>query len=149
MPAICSPHKLLYNAVTGASNDRNILVAIDGSDTGDLGLEESIKLAKSLGSRIRLIHVMNEADAVPADFPGGHIADLLQEARRRGEKLWAPVPWMLEAATLLQFTLHEYAEAAVIGVLLVFSAMLGFVQEGRVQATLTAKQLVASLAPIV
>ena len=51
---------------------------------------------------------------------------------------WAPVPWMLEAAIVLQLLIGEYPEAAVIGVLLVFNAMLGFVQESRAQATLDA-----------
>jgi H+-transporting ATPase len=53
-------------------------------------------------------------------------------------KFWAPVPWMLEAAVVLQLVLHEYIEAAVIGALLVFNAALGFFQEGRAQATLAA-----------
>jgi H+-transporting ATPase len=53
-------------------------------------------------------------------------------------KLWAPVPWMLEAAILLQVLLREYIEAAVIAALLVFNAALGFLQEGRAQATLAA-----------
>src|SRR5271163_4554960 len=53
-------------------------------------------------------------------------------------KFWAPVPWMLEAAILLQVVLHEYVEAAVIAGLLVFNAALGFFQEGRAQATLAA-----------
>ena len=53
-------------------------------------------------------------------------------------KLWAPVPWMLEAAILLQLGLHEYPEAGVIALLLIFNAALGFVQEGRAQATLDA-----------
>ena len=53
-------------------------------------------------------------------------------------KIWAPVPWMLEAAIILQTVLHEYAEAAVIAGLLVFNAALGFLQEGRAQATLAA-----------
>jgi H+-transporting ATPase len=53
-------------------------------------------------------------------------------------KFWAPVPWMLEAAIVLQAALHEYVEAAVIGGLLVFNAALGFFQEGRAQATLAA-----------
>jgi H+-transporting ATPase len=53
-------------------------------------------------------------------------------------KLWAPVPWMLEAAVVLQLVLHEYVEAAVIAGLLVFNAALGFFQEGRAQATLAA-----------
>ena len=53
-------------------------------------------------------------------------------------KFWAPVPWMLEAAIILQAALHEYVEAAVIAGLLVFNAVLGFFQEGRAQATLAA-----------
>ena len=53
-------------------------------------------------------------------------------------KFWAPVPWMLEAAVILQIALHEYVEAAVIAGLLVFNAALGFFQEGRAQATLAA-----------
>jgi len=53
-------------------------------------------------------------------------------------KFWAPVPWMLEAAVILQLVLHEYVEAAVIGALLIFNAALGFFQEGRAQATLAA-----------
>jgi H+-transporting ATPase len=53
-------------------------------------------------------------------------------------KFWAPVPWMLEAAILLQVALGEYIEAAVIGALLVFNAAIGFFQEGRAQATLDA-----------
>jgi H+-transporting ATPase len=53
-------------------------------------------------------------------------------------KFWAPVPWMLEAAVILQVVLHEYVEAAVIAALLVFNAALGFFNEGRAQATLAA-----------
>src|ERR1700679_2465268 len=53
-------------------------------------------------------------------------------------KLWAPVPWMLEAAIILELILHKYAESAVIGTLLVFNAALGFFQEGKAQAPLAA-----------
>lgn len=66
--------------------------------------------------------------------------------RQLAAKLWGPVPCMLEAAILLQFMLHEYIEASVIGVLLVFNAILGLIQEGRAQATLTA--LKARLSPV-
>ena len=54
------------------------------------------------------------------------------------KKLWAPVPWMLEAAIVLQLALGEYVEASVIAVLLVFNAALGWFDEGRAQATLDA-----------
>ena len=62
----------------------------------------------------------------------------IQPWRMALAKFWAPVPWMLEAAVILQIVLHEYVEAAVIAGLLVFNAALGFFQEGRAQATLAA-----------
>ena len=59
-------------------------------------------------------------------------------------KLWAPVPWMLEAAIVLELVLREYTEAAVIMSLLLFNAALSYFQESRAQATL--QQLKARLA---
>ncbi len=58
--------------------------------------------------------------------------------RRLLEKFWAPVPWMLEAAIVLQLTLGERVEAAVIAVLVLFNAALGYFQESRAQSTLEA-----------
>ena len=54
------------------------------------------------------------------------------------KKFWAPVPWMLEAAILLELVLGKYVEAAIIALLLVFNAALGLFQESRAQATLAA-----------
>ena len=54
------------------------------------------------------------------------------------EKFWAPVPWMLEAAIVLELALGKYVEAAIIAALLVFNAALGLFQESRAQATLAA-----------
>jgi H+-transporting ATPase len=58
--------------------------------------------------------------------------------RRALAKFWSPIPWMLEAAILLELVLGKYVEAGIIGVLLMFNAVLGFFQEGRAQATLAA-----------
>ena len=58
--------------------------------------------------------------------------------RRALEKFWAPVPWMLEAAIVLELALGKYVEAAIIAALLVFNAALGLFQESRAQATLAA-----------
>ncbi len=58
--------------------------------------------------------------------------------RRLARKFWAPVPWMLEAAIVLQVALGERIEAAVIAALVCFNAALGYVQEERAQATLEA-----------
>lgn len=62
----------------------------------------------------------------------------LKPLRMALEKFWAPVPWMLEAAIVLQLALGKYVESAIIAGLLVFNAALGFFQEGRAQATLAA-----------
>jgi H+-transporting ATPase len=56
--------------------------------------------------------------------------------RRALGEFWAPVPWMLEAAILLQIVLGDYVQAAIIAGLLVFNAALGLFQEARAQATL-------------
>jgi H+-transporting ATPase len=53
-------------------------------------------------------------------------------------KFLAPVPWMLEAAIVFEIVLGKYVEAGIIAVLLAFNAGLGFIQEGRAQATLAA-----------
>jgi H+-transporting ATPase len=58
--------------------------------------------------------------------------------RQMFEKFWAPVPWMLEAAIVLELALGKYTEASVIAVLLVFNAALGYLQESHAQATLAA-----------
>lgn len=58
--------------------------------------------------------------------------------RRALTKFWAPVPWMLEAAIVLEVALGKYVGGAIMAVLLVFNAALGFFQEGRAQATLAA-----------
>jgi H+-transporting ATPase len=58
--------------------------------------------------------------------------------RRAFGKFWAPVPWMLEAAIVLECVLGKFVEAGIIAGLLVFNAVLGLVQESRAQATLNA-----------
>ncbi len=73
-----------------------------------------------------------------ADGPNA-VQDVAQHPINRAlKKLWAPVPWMLEASVVLQLTLGDYVEASVIAVLLVFNAGLEFFQESRAQATLDA-----------
>jgi len=54
------------------------------------------------------------------------------------QKFQARVPWMLEAAIVLEVVLDKYIEAAIIAFLLVFNAALELFQESRAQATLAA-----------
>ncbi|MFZ0897670.1 MAG: hypothetical protein WB616_01440 [Candidatus Sulfotelmatobacter sp.] len=53
------------------------------------------------------------------------------------EKFWAPVPWMLEATIALETILGKRPEAVIIGLLLIFNAGLGLVQEKRAHNALT------------
>ena len=72
-------------------------------------------------------------------FGPNAVADMaLHPLRRALTKFWAPVPWMLEAAIVLEVVLGKYIEAGIIAGLLAFNAALGYFQEGRAQATLAA-----------
>ena len=51
-------------------------------------------------------------------------------------RFWAPIPWLLEAAVIIQMFLGERVEAAVIAGLLVANAVLSFLQEGKAQKAL-------------
>jgi len=62
----------------------------------------------------------------------------LHPLARAVAQLWAPVPGMLELVIVLELALGRYVEGAFIAVLLGTNAALGFFQEGRAQATLSA-----------
>jgi H+-transporting ATPase len=62
----------------------------------------------------------------------------LHPMRQAAAKLWAPVPWMLEASIVLELALRKFTEALIILGLLIFNAALGYFQEGKAQATLAA-----------
>jgi len=59
-----------------------------------------------------------------------------QTWRSVAHKLWAPVPWMLEATILLELWLGKTAEAVVVAFLLAFNALVSTVREGRARAAL-------------
>ena len=65
---------------------QKILVPLDGSATSTRGLDEAIKLAKAMGSEIRLIHVVNELMIV-ASYEGtiysGELVEALKESGRK------------------------------------------------------------------
>ncbi|HVP21725.1 MAG TPA: plasma-membrane proton-efflux P-type ATPase [Anaerolineaceae bacterium] len=51
-------------------------------------------------------------------------------------KMWAPVPWMLEASIVLELILGKYIEATIIGLLVIFNAFMSTLQENRAQNAL-------------
>jgi nucleotide-binding universal stress UspA family protein len=67
----------------------NILVPIDGSDTSACGLNEAIKIAAKLGSRIRLVHIVNEFIFGVGDGAGIYSGDLIASLRNGGKSLLA------------------------------------------------------------
>jgi H+-transporting ATPase len=52
------------------------------------------------------------------------------------KRLWGPIPWMLEGALVLELALGKVAEPAMIAAWLLFSAIVGGVQEQRAQRVL-------------
>lgn len=49
-------------------------------------------------------------------------------------KLWAPVPWMLEATIILEFALAKWLDATIILAVLTLNTVLGIIQEKRAEA---------------
>jgi len=91
-----------------------------------------------------------EARRLAIQFGPNAMPDVAAHPIRRAlAKLWAPIPWMLEAAIVLELALGRHVEAGIIAGLLGFNALLGFFQEGRAQATLAAlKQGLAMTAAV-
>ena len=66
---------------------QKILVPVDGSPTATAGLHEAIKLAKDQGSRMRLVHVVNELVVMSPDASGANLGSLIEVLRADGESL--------------------------------------------------------------
>ena len=63
-----------------------ILVPLDGSRTAQLGLGEAVKLAKSQGSSLRLVHVVDELvllNAPEMSYDTGELIEVLKDDGRR------------------------------------------------------------------
>src|SRR3569833_3363893 len=48
---------------------KSILVAIDGSQTSELALNEAIQFARAAGSRLRIVNVVDEVNLNRSEFP--------------------------------------------------------------------------------
>lgn len=64
-----------------------ILVPVDGSETSTLGLNEAIKIAKSQGSQIRLVHIVNEFILDYTYSPGLYANNLIESLRKGGRTI--------------------------------------------------------------
>lgn len=67
---------------------QRILVPVDGSDTSRAALQEAIRLAKQLGSKLKLVHVVENARVFDAEGMVDY-ATLRDIATRSGEQVLA------------------------------------------------------------
>ncbi len=100
-----------------------------------------------------MIDELKTPSSIPPVEPGG--LSLVEAKRRLAEygpnaipeehpkiwliflrKLWAPVPWMLEASIVLELILGKTIEALIIGLLVIFNAFISTLQESRAQNAL-------------
>ena len=66
---------------------QRILVAVDGSPTSLRGLDEAIKIAKSSGGRLMLVHVVNELLMTGDVVPSIYYDSIVQSLRESGIKV--------------------------------------------------------------
>ena len=104
-------------------------------------IQAGIETQVGIAARVGLVRTASRARAhsrLEKFGPNAMPDTSMHPLRMAPEKFWAPVPWMLEAAIVLELALGKYVEAAIIAALLVFNAALGLFQESRAQATLAA-----------
>ena len=66
---------------------RRILVPLDGSRTSQLGLGEAVKLAKSQGSTLRLLNVVDELVLMTTPEMAYDVADLIEVLKQDGRRI--------------------------------------------------------------
>lgn len=62
-----------------------LLVPVDGSVPSMIGLKEAIKLAKSQGSELQLVHVVNEWILTDAETPPVYMDKVVDSLRAKGK----------------------------------------------------------------
>ena len=66
---------------------KHILVAVDGSDTSDLALQEAIRLAKDQKAALRLVHVVDEVAAYMDLELADQLGSYQKAIRKHGQKV--------------------------------------------------------------
>lgn len=76
---------IFSNFMAGKIMYKHILVAVDGSDTSKLALQEAINLVKEQQAQLRIVHVVEE---VTLNIDAMYVLDAYQEAMRKtGEEV--------------------------------------------------------------
>lgn len=87
------------------------------------GIENSYRGTGLNDAGIRVKRKQYGANEIPEKHVGPAMGTL--------KRMWGPIPWLLEAAMIFELILGKGAQAAVVFLLLVFSAVTGEIQEGR------------------
>jgi H+-transporting ATPase len=66
------------------------------------------------------------------EIPEKHVGPVMGILKR----MWGPIPWLLEAAMIFELVLGKGVQAAVIFLLLIFSAVIGEIQEKRAKSAI-------------
>ena len=66
---------------------KRILVPIDGSATSKAGLNEAVKLARTPGARLRLLHVVDESPILSLPEAGYSIDTIIEDLKSAGKAL--------------------------------------------------------------
>jgi len=66
---------------------RRILVPVDGSRTAQLGLGEAVKVAKSQGSSLRLLHVVDDLALIRTPEIAYDLGDLIKVLTEEGKQI--------------------------------------------------------------
>ena len=89
---------------------KQLLVPVDGSEPSMLGLAEAIKIAKSDGSKLHLVHVVDELVPFGVETPAKFIEEFADALRAQGKQVLAKAERMvlehaLQADTILLETI--------------------------------------------
>jgi nucleotide-binding universal stress UspA family protein len=68
---------------------KRLLVPVDGSEPSMLGLAEAIKIAKSDGAKLHLVHVVDELFPYATDVTGKYIEQFIAAVREQGKEVLA------------------------------------------------------------
>jgi len=66
---------------------KRVLVAVDGSETSDMGLQKAIEIAGDQQAALRIIHVIDTAPVVLGYADFGGVGELISAIRAAGEKV--------------------------------------------------------------
>jgi nucleotide-binding universal stress UspA family protein len=87
---------------------QRILVPVDGSDTAKRGLEEAIKVAKALGSELRLVHIVDDSALALNPETGIAAAPLVEDFAEGGKQILETARLLTDAqGVTVDAVLHE------------------------------------------